>query len=35
VTVGLVAAEVAVYIYVVKTFPIVALGESHVQTHYH
>src|SRR5262249_38893232 len=35
VTVGLVAAEIAVYIAVVKKFPIVALGESHVQAHHH
>jgi len=35
VTVGLVAAEIAVYIAVVKKFPIVALGESYVQTHHH
>ena len=35
VTVGLVAAEIAIYIYVVKTFPIIALGETHGQTHHH
>jgi Ni/Fe-hydrogenase subunit HybB-like protein len=35
VTVGLVAAEIAAYIFVVKKFPIVALGESYVQAHHH